>query len=836
MRRLIAFISLAIAMIVIAIAGVPTLTNRLKAGTEFQGGYDILYKVTTSDGVSYQGTALKNVMTKATKTVNDRLNALNISYPQVSVEDEEYIRVTVPANSESELNLIRNTLISNGKISLRDIDDKLLATGEELISFISLVYRDGVPYMGVKIKNYDKLKEITTAQARKYTGKENDPTSAIVFWLGFEETYSENTKEETGFDGDSYANLQNNVYSQWKVLSTLAIDAPIEEDFTVQGAFTETNMAVLNSILSTDPVNYTLTEEYYSEHGSVLGEDVPNRVLLAALIGLAIIAILMIIAYRFAGLIAILSIILHSVLVLASYNLIGGLFGSDTVAALTIGITLAVNANVILVERIKDEIRKGKSLARSYTEGSKKSVSTILDSTVLVTLASLALYLLGNQVVKSFAAVMIITQVSIIIVVVLLTRLLLSLVCNNKKLEGKTEWFGVSSKEIEDISNLEEYTKKSVFDKTNFLFDFKKLIIGPALVVLLGIVIGLIGQVSNHKFFNYNSQMSGGTRIYFKTIDPKFSTEDGVIKFFVSEAYAKRSPSEVTIGTSHVNYSSDDLVQYKETFAAYGLDTTTVSRNRVTVYNVVVTFDRHLDNTSKEAINDYFEAEKAAFYDSDKSIELLKTNYTLADYKPYSGQATIVNALKAFAALIVVSLLYLAIRFSWSYAVAGIITLTHNVLLILGLLAITRLSFGIETVIIILALLLYSINNMVVTFDRLRESVAESKEVWTTESRRVYYNKALQDTMYGQIFSAISLFAIIIALLLFSGASILAANVILALASIVAFYGCYLFLPHIWVYFDSHFAVLRAKRKARKKPRVKEANEVEEYIFFGVND
>lgn len=835
MRRLIAFISLAVAMLIVAIVGIPTLRNNINAGTEFEGGYDILYKVTNSDGVSYQGNALKTVMNKATSNINDRLNMLDISYPQVSVENDEYLRVTVPAKNETELTQIRYTLMNNAKITIRDNQNNLLANGEDVLDSVTLAYSNDTPYIGVKIKDYDKFKEITSLQAQKYTGQENDTSSVIAFWLGFEESFPEALADELGYDGDSLDNTSY-PYTQWKLLAAIVVDSAIEEDFTARGSFSQSNLKVLNSILATDPVNFVLNEEYHSEHGSLMNSNIPSMAVLAAVIGLAIIGILMIISYRFAGVVSLLSILLNTIVIIVAYNLIGGLFGTDTLVAIVIGVGLAVNANVVLVERIKDEIRKGKTLARSYNEGSRKSVSTIIDTTVLVTIASLVIFLIGNQIVKSFAAVMIISQVSIIVIVVLLTRLLLSLICHSSKFVGKTGWFGVKKDEIEDLNNLAEHTRKSIFDKVNFIINWKKVFSVSAAILLVGLVVGLVCQFASGSFFNYDSQISNGTKVYYRTVDPKFSTKDGVIEFFSDDAYAGKKPNSVTIGTSTISFTDSQLVDYKDTFANYGLDTDSVSRNRVTVYNVTVIFNSELNANAKEAINNYFEAEEKAFYDEDNEIELYKTNYSLASYQAYSAGKTAIVATIAFVVLLAASAIYLAIRFSWSYAIAGVITLLHNGLILLAILAITRVSFSISTIAIVLAGTLLSINNLVIVFDQLRENISEAKVSWTPETRREFFNRALQETMYGQLFTAIAVFATIICLFIFCGVSILPLALTLLFSLLASAFGCYFLLSHFWVYFDTRIAVRKANRKANRKPRVKEKDEVEEYIFFGVND
>ncbi len=847
MRRLFAFITLAITLIGVAVVGIPTIKDTTKSGTEFDGGYSILYHVTDIDGLSYRGNALKNNMAKATKNINTRLNALNISYPEVSTEGNDYIRVTVPKSEESQLSTIRYALANNSKITVRDADDNLLAKGEDVFSKLTLTMSEGVVYISVKISDYDKFEEITKAAAEKASAStttnqsgEQQAAVALVLWTGFEETYSETTADSTGFKGDKYAEAQTNGYAAWKVLTAITLEGAITEDFGAQAAVSANNVAIMNKIISSDPVNYVIQEEYTSPVGSLLGENVPTRAIIAGIVAIAIIAIFMVIAYHFAGIASVLSLFVYAVVVLLLYNLFGGLFGTETIVAMLIGIGLAVDANVVFLERIKDEIRKGKSIRRSYQEGSKKSVSTVLDANVLVIVAAFALYLFGNQVVKSFAAIMIISEVAIMVIVVLLTRLMFSLLCKSSKAQGHANWFGVKADEISDVNNLEEHTSKEKFKKVNFVKSPKKLGIISGGIVAVGVVVALIFQFVSGSFFNFNSQMSSGTRIYFQTVNPEFATVEKVQAYFADESKAGLKPNEVVIGTDTITVSDNDLFEYYELFSEYGVDSTSVSRNKVTVYNVTATFNRKLDAQSVETINTIFEAEEAKFYDEDNDIKLLKTNYSLNNYESYSGGESSLNALIALAVLLGFSIIYLTIRFTLSYSLTAVATIIHNVVITLAVLAFTRIPFSVEAIAACLAVVIFTINNLVITFDRLRENVSEAGNViWNKETRREYINKSLQQTMYGHLFTTIATLVGAIAVLAISGVSIIPLGIMLVLGIIASTYGSYLVMPHLWVYLDGAFASSKDKHKKRaaSKTHAKvDSGESEEYVFFGIND
>ena len=186
------------------------------------------------------------------------------------------------------------------------------------------------------------------------------------------------------------------------------------------------------------------------------------------------------------------------------------------------------------------------------------------------------------------------------------------------------------------------------------------------------------------------------------------------------------------------------------------------------------------------------------------------------------------------------SCIYLTIRFSISYALTAVSSLLLNEVIFLTFIALFRINVGVEVLGLGLALAVLSVNNFSVTFDKLRENIAEARDVvWSKETRSAYINKALQETMFGHLFTACSSVLLGLLLLCLTLTYIFSISFLFIVVVVVSVIGSYLLMPHIWAEYDTIHAHNVDNRKARKAKRAKptvKSNEPEEYVFFGIND
>jgi len=173
--------------------------------------------------------------------------------------------------------------------------------------------------------------------------------------------------------------------------------------------------------------------------GPVLGADSLNKSIKAGIIGLIAILIFMLGYYRLPGLVADISLVLYSLLVLGTMSLLGAVLTLPGIAGFALSIGMAVDANVIIYERLKEELRYGKTLHAAIDAGFKRAFWTILDSNLTTLISAMVLMYLGTGPVKGFAVTLSIGIIASMLVALTFTRYLLVLVANvskNKKLYG----------------------------------------------------------------------------------------------------------------------------------------------------------------------------------------------------------------------------------------------------------------------------------------------------------------------------------------------------------------------------------------------------------------
>src|SRR5699024_9571329 len=149
-----------------------------------------------------------------------------------------------------------------------------------------------------------------------------------------------------------------------------------------------------------------MTELYSTSVGAQFGEQALNETVFAGIIGIAIIFLYMIFTYRFPGFIAGINITIYVFLILLVFQLMNGVLTLPGIAALILGVGMAVDANVLTFERIKEELRAGKSVVASFKAGGKNSLVTILDANITTLLAAAVLFIFGTSSVKGFATML----------------------------------------------------------------------------------------------------------------------------------------------------------------------------------------------------------------------------------------------------------------------------------------------------------------------------------------------------------------------------------------------------------------------------------------------
>ena len=198
---------------------------------------------------------------------------------------------------------------------------------------------------------------------------------------------------------------------------------------------------------------------------------------------------------------------------------------------------------------------------------------------------------------------------------------------------------------------------------------------------------------------------------------------------------------------------------------------------------------------------------------------------------PVVGRELVKNAIALSLLAWVAMLIYITIRFKWDYAVSCIVALVHDVAIVLAIFAIFRMEINIELISVILAIIGYSINNSIVVFDRVRESIAESrKPKLTNADYRLIVNDSLDKTLVRSVFSSITTLLPIIALLLMGSGAIVTFNFAMFVGLIAGTFSSIFIAPQMWYTIRTH-----VKPKEKKKKKVKK-EKLDELTIPGIND
>ena len=726
------------------------LFKNLKFGLDLQGGFEILYKATPTDGSKMT----QEKLTATYKTLSKRIDSLGVSEPEIIIEGNDKIRVKLAGVKNPDE--ARKQLSTVATLSFRDTDDNLLMSSDVLKAGGAKISQDssGNPAVLLSVKDKDKFYEVTN-KVKDYE------KNMIVIWLDYE-ALKDSYSKEGSLCGTSESNC----------LSAATVSQGFASDVIIQGNFTGEEVSNLVDLINSGSLPSKLTELSSKTVGASFGDATLEKTLIAGIIGVISIVIILIVVYHFAGFISSISMMLYTFLVFGVFWLVGGVLTLPGIAALVLGIGMAVDSNVITFSRIKDELYKGKSLPLAYREGTKSSFSAIIDSNVTTFIVAIIMFIFGESSIKGFATMLMITIAVTMFTMVFLTRLLLNLFVKNNYFNDKTRMFiNVKKDDIPNLSKNEE-VKKVPFKNTDFLKHSKILIPISVLTILIGsIIIGVKG-------LNLGIDYQAGSDI---TIETSKKVTKKELKQDLKEL--KLNVRDIEISDNEVDIRINDQLQA---------------------------------NSIKEVVN-YFEDK----YDAKTNIGVVSNIV-----KKELTKNAILSVLIAMIGIIV----YMSIRFKVSYALSGVIALLHDIAIIFALFAIIRLEVSTMFIAAILAIIGYSINDTIVGFDRIRENLEkEDKKKLTKERLREVCNNSIRETFTRTIYTSITTLLPVIFLIFLGSKEILTFNLAMLFGLIAGTYSS-IYIATIL------FTKLEAKNIGKKeKKKIIYTDEIQEKKIKGIN-
>ncbi len=547
----------------------------------------------------------------------------------------------------------------------------------------------------------------------------------------------------------------------------------------ITGNFTLEEAEDLTNVLKSGKLPAPATIVMESVVGPSLGSESIRAGLISFIIAFVLVLLYMVFFYQGAGLVANAALLCNVLLLFGTLTSFGAVLTLPGIAGLVLTLGMAVDANVIIYERIKEEIAAGKGLGKAIDDGFKNAYSAIVDGQITTLLTGIVLYVFGSGPVQGFATTLIIGIITSVLTSIFIPRLIFSARVEN----GKNVTF-------------ENKLTKDFLKNTHFDFVGKRKYAYIASGVI--IVLGLVSMFT--KGFTYGVDFTGG-RTYVVRFDQTVSTEQ--VRAAVNDAFAAAAEADEnvkTAGSAEVKqFGSDNQVKIT---TAYKNDDTTNEANA------------EIENLLYDSLKGFY-ASEISVDDFRSTVENPNGIISSDAVGPTIANDIKRNAIIAVLISLLVIFVYIAVRFrKWTWGLGGVVSLAHTALIVIGFFSVFSgiLPFSLDVdatfIAAILTIIGYAINDNVVIFDRIREYKMAHPKADFKENVNLALNATLSRTMNTSLTTLVTMLAIAI----FGGEVIRGLAVALILGIIIGTYASiFIGTP---IMYD---ATAAAEKKAKKE-------------------
>lgn len=375
-----------------------------RQGLDLKGGMYVVYEAQTDK----TGTELDQIMQQVVEVFSRRVDGMGLTEPSIMREGENRVRVELPGVEDAQEAI--NTIGKTAQLQFVAPNGEVILTGSNVVRAQTTIGRGEKPQVSLEFdrEGAKKFAEVTGELA-----KFNNDMDRMIHIILDDEVISSPVVNDRIPDGKS----------------------SIFGNFTIETASQLANLIRAGSL----PVD--LEEVETSTITATLGENALNKSVQAAMIGIVLVFLFMIIVYKIPGIIASIALSIYILIVIGIMILLNATFTLPGIAALILSVGMAVDANVIIFERIKEEIRIGKTVRVAIDSGFKRAMSSILDANITTLISGAVLYQFGTGPIRGFAITLIIGIIASMFTSVVVTRLILKLfvgmgLAKNNKLYG----------------------------------------------------------------------------------------------------------------------------------------------------------------------------------------------------------------------------------------------------------------------------------------------------------------------------------------------------------------------------------------------------------------
>ena len=639
-------------------------------GLDLAGGASITYQIADEDATAEE---ISDTIYKLQKRVETYSTEASV-YKQ----GEDRISVEIPGVTDA--GTILADLGTPGSLEFTDPDGNVFMTGEDVVDAQAASYKDqqyGTNEFCVELKLSDSASQTFADMTGDHVGER----LSIIY------------------DGN-------------------VISSPTVQERIGGGSCQITGMESfeaaenLAAMIRIGSLSLTLNELESQIVGAQMGSEAIKTALTAALIGLAFIMLYLIVMYWVSGVAASFALVIYTTLTVSLIYLFDITLTLPGIAGIILGIGMAVDANVIIFARIKEEIAGGKSIFNAIHDGFQKALSAILDGNITTLIATLVLMWRGSGTVKGFAYTLMISILVSMFTALVVSRFIIYALYG---LGFKSEKFYGRAKERKTLGIL----------KSRAIF---------YIVSVLAIGAGFVGMgvhsSMGERAFNFSLEFVGGTTTTIEFYDD----------YTIQDIEEKMYPVVESV-------TGDNEV--------YG--------QQVTGSKSIIFKTRLLNQDERDALVTAFS--DAGFWFDEETVSSQSVGATV------SSEMTR-DAIVAVVIAVILMLLYIAFRFAdFKFAGAAIMALIHDILVVLTCYALLRISVGTTFIAVMLTILGYSINDTIVTFDRIRENLHGKAKVSKDELEEIS-NKSVTQTISRSINTSVTTFVMVLLLYVLGVASV----------------------------------------------------------------
>ena len=825
--RLIIFVVILSVVVALTILGGISIPNNANLGLEFAGGTQIRLQVLAKQaGDKVNLAAVSEVLLR-------RVDSLGVSNPNIEIESSSgRINVTLAGFKSKSTEDLKNMLESSGSLTFNDSD------GTELMSRTDFPKENAAyftfdaqqrPAIGINFVNKDKFAKVTKDISSKQGGDH-----LLFAYLDFDGLVNKavedlnkqalpNETKVTARDVipliDSYCYRSGlggvpYIYSVCRphAISRATVASEITSNAILSGDFTRNEAQEIIDLINSGTIDYQIELLEVSEVSASYGITAFNSVLIASAIALAVVSLFLLFYYGIFGIIAVITMALFIVTSLYIFNQIGGEYSPDTMAAMIIGIGMAADTSIVTLERMKKEYVRKKTLNAAYLSSSWKSLATILDSNITTFITAFMLFWFGVRAVKGFSIMLLNSIIWTLAISVFLNRVLAYFLIKSHFLYERPYLFGVRYNDVLKYNSDKLVLKEPFFHKfwitirkhtapsNKSYHKFKKTlgyqinkitsktIMDYAFIfAVISLVIILIGMAM---FLTYQPNLgldfTGGTRLDIVANKGKTMDIEEVSKVIKEVSNSEPALSVISLrGETHLIYR-------------------------------IQSSDTHIVTTIISNLRD------------------LKYSTDFGTITATIANELVRNALIAIGAALVAIFAYCIFRFSWTYSLAAIIAIVHDVLIMLALITLFRVELRMNAVAAILAIIGYSINDTIVTFSRIQEEVKEipKTHVLSKMDIKQIAERGVRATFKRSILTSVTTLMAVLSLLLFGPEATNNFSILMFIGLVSGTYSSIFIASFLWVYFHLYKMKLLKKRLSESTT---ELYGPDEQLILGIN-